>query len=163
MKPCRRCGEVKPLDKFYEHPQMADGHLNVCTACICAQTKARREANIERVRAYDRQRGQSPERKAANRKRYRKDIADPEKRARIREQASAWAERNAQKHQAHMIVRNAIKAGTLKVQPCERCGFALGVQAHHEDYSKPLEVVWLCKTHHGERHREINEEKRRAA
>ncbi len=44
-----------------------------------------------------------------------------------------------------------------------QCGYALGVHAHHESYAKPLEVIWLCQTCHGERHREINEERRRAA
>jgi len=28
---------------------------------------------------------------------------------------------------------------------------------------RPLDVVWLCRTHHAERHREINAERRRKA
>src|ERR1039458_7338116 len=40
--------------------------------------------------------------------------------------------------------------GKVKRQPCEVCG-AQPAEAHHEDYSKPLDVEWLCPTHHRER------------
>src|SRR6266851_7628737 len=36
--------------------------------------------------------------------------------------------------------------------PCEICGVT-PAQGHHEDYSKPKEVRWLCRQHHGEAHR----------
>jgi hypothetical protein len=71
--------------------------------------------------------------------------------------------RKTRKVTAYNVVEAAIHAGTLTPKPCERCGFALGVQAHHEDYSKPLDVNWLCTKCHGERHREINAERRRKA
>jgi len=48
------------------------------------------------------------------------------------------------------IVNNEISRGRLTRQPCEVCG-ALA-QAHHNDYSKPLEVRWLCQTHHSRLH-----------
>ena len=50
---------------------------------------------------------------------------------------------------AHVAVRNALKSGELVRQPCEVCGDP-DSEAHHEDYSKPLEVRWLCKPHHRE-------------
>lgn len=40
----------------------------------------------------------------------------------------------------------------LDRKPCVICGNAK-VEAHHPDYSKPLDVIWLCKKHHGEIHR----------
>lgn len=45
--------------------------------------------------------------------------------------------------------------GDLTPQPCQRCGDAVGVHAHHDDYSQPLAVMWLCPKHHRERHREL--------
>jgi hypothetical protein len=36
-------------------------------------------------------------------------------------------------------------------QPCRECG-AINVEAHHADYSKPLDVIWLCHKHHVEFH-----------
>lgn len=53
---------------------------------------------------------------------------------------------------AHWTVSNAIRDGRLHRQPCEKCGSERS-DAHHADYSKPLEVQWLCRKHHGEQHR----------
>jgi hypothetical protein len=47
-------------------------------------------------------------------------------------------------------VNRAVYYGELVRQPCEVCGATEGVEAHHEDYSKPLDVNWLCPTHHKE-------------
>ncbi len=62
---------------------------------------------------------------------------------------------------AQNLAWKAIKKGVLIPQPCENCGvvgtFADGrnkVQAHHEDYNKPLEVRWLCQECHHEWHKE---------
>lgn len=65
-----------------------------------------------------------------------------------------------QRHGWKDIVRSkvhaAVKNNIIPKLPCERCGEAKS-QAHHEDYSKPLEVIWLCQTHHAERHRELRD------
>lgn len=63
----------------------------------------------------------------------------------------AWQERNAEKHLAHKMVLKAVKNGELKKEPCEECG-SKNSQAHHDDYSKPLDVRWLCPKHHTEHH-----------
>lgn len=64
-------------------------------------------------------------------------------------------ERYPERQRARMIVRNAIKNKSLKRKPCEVCGNKV-VEGHHTDYSKPLEVTWLCKTHHVEADRLIH-------
>ena len=56
------------------------------------------------------------------------------------------------RQRAHGIVASAIKKGILVRQPCQECGLPNG-DAHHKDYSKPLEVEWLCERHHMQRHR----------
>ena len=60
---------------------------------------------------------------------------------------------NAKRVAARQIVRMAVVGGILIKQPCAECG-ALKVQAHHEDYDKPLEVVWLCGPDHHKLHKE---------
>ena len=49
--------------------------------------------------------------------------------------------------------RKARKLGLLQKQPCEVCGNP-NAGGHHDDYGKPLEVVWLCGRHHVQRHNE---------
>jgi len=58
------------------------------------------------------------------------------------------------------VTEKAIKRGILIPQPCEKCGktgvMADGrnaIQAHHDDYNKPLDVRWLCQEHHHEWHK----------
>lgn len=51
---------------------------------------------------------------------------------------------------AMLLVQSAIYHGTLIRQPCELCGKQ--AEAHHDDYSKPLEVRWLCRSHHRQHH-----------
>lgn len=54
-------------------------------------------------------------------------------------------------HEARWKVARAIEAGRLVRQPCEKCGNPKS-HGHHDDYSKPLQVRWLCKKHHDEHH-----------
>lgn len=68
-----------------------------------------------------------------------------------------WNRENRDARRAHALVADALRAGTLKRGKCW-CG-SLRVEAHHGDYTKPLEVEWVCRKHH----RAIHAELRRAA
>jgi hypothetical protein len=57
---------------------------------------------------------------------------------------------------ASHAVAKAKKEGLLVPKPCERCG-EVKVHAHHDDYAKPLDVMWLCAYHHRQRHKELGE------
>jgi hypothetical protein len=63
--------------------------------------------------------------------------------------------RSASKHpdrvKARRLVRSAIAKGSLVRAPCEICGDT-PAHGHHDDYTKPLEVRWLCRIHHDEHH-----------
>ena len=62
----------------------------------------------------------------------------------------AYRERNKKKYQAQNAVNNALRDGLLIKHLCFICG--KNSQAHHPDYDKPLDVVWLCDKHHKEAH-----------
>lgn len=49
-----------------------------------------------------------------------------------------------EKARAHDIVKRAKRNGKLIPRDCEKCSNGTNIQAHHEDYSKPLDVIWLC-------------------
>jgi hypothetical protein len=156
MKTCFKCGIPKQMDDFYIHRAMADGHLGKCKVCTKFDACAHRDANLGKIQEYDRQRGKLPHRKAKCReysqahpevvRRIRKRWADkhPEK---VLLAHQRYAERYPERYAAHIVVGNAVRDGRLVKQPCEVCG-ALKVEAHHDDYSKPLDVRWLCNSHH---------------
>ena len=62
-----------------------------------------------------------------------------------------WRARNPEKTKAHNIVAGALRTGKLvKPKACQRCRQVSRLEGHHRDYSKPLEVEWLCYwCHHG--------------
>lgn len=134
MKVCRRCGENKDLSKYYVHSGMSDGYLNICKTCTKVRVTAHRESNLDTIRAYDRSRGcrQTKE----DLQKYRCD--------------------NPQKDKAHAMCARAIK--THKLIKCECMFDCIGkVEGHHNDYSRPLSVVWLCPHHHKRYHKYKND------
>lgn len=68
-----------------------------------------------------------------------------------------YIKNNHGKYKAHQLVRRAVSKGELKPQPCEVCG-AEKAHAHHDDYSKPLEVRWLCHKCHMIHHAKLRKE-----
>lgn len=58
------------------------------------------------------------------------------------------------KYRARDMLNDAIRRGKITRHPCYVCGSSINVHGHHEDYLKPLEVIWLCVRHHQERHKE---------
>jgi hypothetical protein len=63
------------------------------------------------------------------------------------EAVARWHKKNPEKLRAHKLVRAAVVKGQLIRKPCYICK-SDKVQGHHPDYSKPLEVIWLCSKHH---------------
>lgn len=139
VKVCLACGVSKELTEFYTHPETSDGYINKCKACKKEESRKNRERNIDYYRAYDRRRAESDHRKE-NTKRV------------VHEYRKKYPERR----RANNLVAKALQAGSLIKQPCERCGESKAF-AHHEDYNKPLDVVWLCQPCHKQRHKELEQ------
>ena len=137
-KICFKCKTTKPLSEFYKHDQMADGHLNKCIDCAKDDEHKRRITKIDEIRAYDRERAKLPHRAKA-----------------AIEQTKKWRDEDKRRARCHNAVARALRNGGLKHNPCSVCGNGQSI-AHHEDYDKPLDVVWLCQPCHKARHAEIN-------
>ena len=160
-KRCFKCQCLKPLDDFYRHSKMADGHLNKCKSCTKADVSKYRAENLERCQEYDRNRFQYDlERRSLQIDQSREWAKNnPEKMAEVRAQ---WSDRNPEKHQCHTSLKNAVRDGKItKSASCQSCGTSDGrIHGHHPDYTKPLEVMWLCATCHSRQHRLEREELR---
>lgn len=141
-KICFKCGERKPLTEFYAHAQMADGHLNKCKEC----TKKDVHENYQKHRDY-----------------YRNDYEHSEKRVTSRRKRSnkalrKWREKYPEKDRAHRILHYHLRKGNIsRPAVCQRCGKECIPDAHHSDYSKPLDVMWLCRQCHHVTHQETND------
>lgn len=150
MKACIKCKEVKPISEFYKHKQMPDGHLNKCKECAKADVRANRLANIDYYKEYDKKRANRPDRVFARKAYQRTD------RGRMASNMAKrrFIENNPLVRSAHIAVGNAIRAGKLlKPGCCSVCKSENLVQAHHDDYTKPLDVRWLCDSCHKEWHK----------
>lgn len=80
--------------------------------------------------------------------------------------ALRYVENNPEKLQARRLAREAIRKGTLiRPDQCSRCptktikkyGWKSNVEGHHTDYSKPLDVIWLCLECHKLEHRALRQ------
>ena len=150
MKVCRECQTEKPLSDFYKHPRMADGHLNKCIACVKERVGKHREANIEKLREYDKQRASEPHRVEARRQ-YIQTEAGKQTRKRAQD---AYRKRHPLIYASHIITQNAVRDGALfKASNCSVCDSTEKIEGHHDDYTKPMEVRWLCESCHKEWHR----------
>lgn len=70
--------------------------------------------------------------------------------ARRKESRPKWSEmprERRRKATARAYTRTLVRRGVLARMPCEQCG-AERAEIHHDDYSKPREVRWLCREHH---------------
>lgn len=134
LKTCFKCGKEKPIEEFYRHSAMSDGRLGKCIECTKIDVGNHRKNNLEKIRAYDRERGLLPHRKQST----------TSNTARRRQEVVGYTA-------AHNKVARAIAAGVLIKKPCCMCG-SMAVHAHHDDYMLPLHVMWMCATHHKARH-----------
>lgn len=137
-KTCKVCGLRKPLRDYYKHV------LSRCKECHKRAVTENRRTNPS-VREYDRERAKTPERRKHS-----------------REITINWRGNFPERYKAQTAVGNALRDGKLKRGPCEKCGATENIHGHHHDYSKPLDVTWLCALCHHRLHADQNRERANA-
>lgn len=133
-KTCFKCGCKKDIDSFYAHSEMKDGHLGKCKECTKSDVKKHYRMTFIERQEYERSRQK-----------------DPERRAKKLEYSKKHRRNNPDKAKARGLIKYAVRTGKIKRKPCEVCGREKS-HAHHTDYSRPLDVRWLCATHHAMAH-----------
>lgn len=132
MKVCLKCTTRKRLDEFHRNCSTNDGLQSYCKDC-------QRDINLQYARAHR-------DVIDAQQKRYRERHPETNT-SRVIQYYQDHPERLA----AHNAVRRALRDGTL-VRPAQcpvpGCRSNRNIVAHHEDYSKPLEVEWMCQSCH---------------
>ena len=183
-KTCISCAIKKPLREYPKEKRCKSGYSGRCICCtreykrayISKWRKANKEKyleytrkyaanNRERINAMQRQRWREKNDKVTayqreyyqkNRekileyhRKYRKNTGSGKK------ACAKYKSKNKEKIKAHTKVLGAIRSGKLRQQPCVKCG-EQKTEAHHDDYSKPFDIVWLCRKHHVQHHHKIS-------
>lgn len=154
MKKCFKCNEVKHLSEFYKHKQMADGHVNKCKTCNKKDVKDNRDLKSDYYKEYDAWRFQNQPQVKDRHIKYQSTEGGILK---MRKSQKKWITNNPEKRAAHIILGNAVRNGKLtKPKECSVCGEfkpSRQIHAHHHDYTKPIDVTWLCSYCHKQEHK----------
>lgn len=135
-KPCSKCGSIKELAAFGRDSHSRDGMRSQCRDCdkryrASPSCRENQRAALKRYRESEGGRAVRSAYKVISRERYQTQRA------------------------AQNTVWKAIKRGTLQPWPAcalPECNTHAPIEAHHADYSRPRDVVWLCRDHHRQLH-----------
>lgn len=132
MKKCSKCKKIKPLGDFHKRSNSADGRQGYCRPCRSEYERKRYEKCLGDGKNW-----------AKDWRRKNKD------RDNFLRHKRRQAGEGRTKHRAVAYSCVAEKRGII-VRPllCDGCGLEKKLYRHHEDYSKPLEITWLCKKCH---------------
>jgi len=133
IKRCTECGRILPLSEFNKCRRNPDGLQDKCRECFSRYNKAHYAKNSARIKE--------------NVMRYKQENPQNVFQTRLK-----TCEKNPTMINAQKVVDEAIKAGIItRPHTCSGCGCSdkeHRIEAHHSDYSKPLDVVWLCTPCH---------------
>ncbi len=134
---CGRCRSMLPFSDFRKNRSKKSGLSDWCRLCADQAWYNRFYSNPE-----------ARERHYATVKRWKKSENGI---LSMRNEVKRYRKKYPEKVRARNKINGEIRAGRLRRQECEVCG-SPNANAHHADYSKPLEVRWLCDLHHTEVH-----------
>lgn len=134
-KRCRKCGRELPVSEFNKNKNNKDGLQDKCRSCFSEYNKARYAANKEKFKSdIYKYRAEHPERVLSTRVKT--------------------CEKNPTHLNAYRVIEQALIAGLIeKPDYCYGCGCTSSesrIEAHHHDYSKPLDIIWLCRKCHAQ-------------
>lgn len=140
-KVCTQCKEPKSFDNYFKDLRGRFGLVAICKVCRSASASKynldhreelvsvryeQRQRHKERIRAYKK----SPKGKAVAKRTVAKNL-------------------NAEKSRKYYMKR---KYKLVIPDHCQRCEETANLEAHHEDYNKPMDVIYLCKRCHTDEH-----------
>ena len=185
MKKCPRCKKLKPTTNFSKNCSSPDGFRSICKACkkpyakqyykehkeeIDLSHKIYRSRNIDKIslmgklyyrKNIDKISLQAKERREKYKQEYilyGKQYYQANK-DKVLATIRAYRKSNPEKALAHLILNRNISSSNDRPTVCSKCDAAGMVDGHHSDYSKPLDVIWLCRSCHMRLHSEIRKYK----
>lgn len=181
MKECKKCKTEKNEKDFYRNHDECKG----CWNEYCSLKRRERiekdpeylvkknaylndwrEKNKEKIKEYTKRSLEKNKDKINERRRT------PEKRKVINESVKNWRKNNPKRFAEtekirrkrdtpkelarNLVYKHIMRGKMIRGSKCESCGMEEGkMEAHHDDYNKPLEVRWLCKICHRHEHNKL--------
>lgn len=136
---CCSCKILMPESQYYKSNRTHNGLKNQCKKCHIQTSIKTRDPEVARrsnVMYMRRARASNPER-------FRE-------RERNFSRSRDWNNKSEARYALNLAVRRGY---VVRPPSCSRCGAQERLAAHHSDYSKPFDVIWLCSTCHGKEHR----------
>ncbi len=158
---CKKCKSEIRKQKRKENPEKYREACRISTLknyeTIRASQKKHRIKNRDKILKRRREL-REPRKDELNAKENERRKKDPNYLEKNRERYKKYYAKNKEKmlpkHNAHKLVMYAIRLGLMrKGTECILCGSSKQIEGHHEDYSKPLEVQWLCRKCHAILHK----------
>ena len=137
IKVCTKCGIEKELEGFSLRRDSKDGRMASCILCRRVSNQKRYSENKEKIKASHKVYRES-HREEIKAHRKTDSYRESDKRSRLKAQ-NACRSRNYFHRNRHNIA---------VPETCSRCPSSNRVEAHHDDYNKPMEVKFLCQTCH---------------
>ncbi|KKL66148.1 hypothetical protein LCGC14_2147870 [marine sediment metagenome] len=136
-KVCRKCKVEKPAEEFYAKKERKDGLQYSCKICQKNYLRTWLHNNRDYMLGYRRKYNK------ANRKK-------------LNEQIENWRLKHPERSKAKNTLKVAVINGKIKkptiCSVCLESQESKQLHGHHDDYSKPLDVEWLCSPCHGAKH-----------
>jgi hypothetical protein len=152
-KICIKCCKEKDISEYY-FSRKKGKYFNTCKVCSIIKCREynikNRNKVIEYLRKYNSE-NYIKNKELINKRNneYRKTGSGKLSALKIYRN---WRINNKEKLSAQNKLRYAIRVGKIKRLPCSKCFETHDVCGHHEDYSKPYDVIWLCRSCHGKLH-----------
>jgi hypothetical protein len=143
---CKSCGHTRPLELF---KKSGNGFANICKRCDNVRSCERYWADPDKHRRRHRAR----RRAHLVQERARVAAANRTPRGRERNNAAVqrWRQRNPLANAARVQAAAAVCRGEIeRPHSCEvrGCRRRVGLHAHHQDYERPIDIVFVCRQHH---------------
>ena len=144
---CKICGSSSDHVEFYT------GVNSRCKECHKEQVRLNRREKLEQYAAYEKMRFKRDAHRREAAKAYAKTPAGKASHAAsVKKRISLHPDKRA----ANVILGNAVRDGRV-IKPsncsiCQKTPARRNLHGHHDDYAKPLEVVWLCSSCHAVNH-----------
>ncbi len=158
MKICSKCKEEKVLSEFNKAKKNKDGHRPECRTCQAIQAK--KYSSQPHIKAIKKKYGSQPHRRAIAKEYssqpHRKAITKEYKRKLYQTEAgklsrAKWAKKYWKKFPNARTSRSYYFTHKHKIailDKCQECGDGTLIEAHHCDYNKPMDVIYLCNSCH---------------